>query len=119
LEKSTEAQGQQPWAVQRADEAVWEKTPIPGITTRILFVDPPRNQFTALVRMEPGASYPGHVHGGPEECLVLEGELCVGGDTVLRKGDYQRAAGGSRHGVQSTQTGCLLLVTSSLNDDFT
>lgn len=118
LAKTTEAQGQDQWVVQRAEEAAWEATSIPGIRTRILFVDEPRNYFTALVRMEPGAAYPAHVHGGPEECLVLEGELCVG-DTVLRKGDYQRAARGSRHGVQSTTTGCLLLVTSSLNDDFT
>jgi hypothetical protein len=36
----------------------------------------------------------------------------------MRPGDYQRAPKGSRHGVQRTEQGCLLLITSSLTDVF-
>lgn len=102
--------------ILRRDDGVWEDTASPGVRVRRLFVDAERNQFTALIRMTPGSSYPRHVHNGAEECLVLEGELHVG-DTVLRAGDYQRAPAGSQHGVQSTETGCLLLIVSSLTDE--
>jgi putative transcriptional regulator len=103
--------------IQRAAEGAWEDASVPGIRVRVLFVDRPNNHFTALVRMEPGTSYPRHRHDGPEECLVLEGDLHVG-DEVLNVGDYQRASVGSTHGLQSTKTGCLLLITSSLTDEF-
>jgi putative transcriptional regulator len=103
--------------IQRGAEASWESTAVPGVSVRVLFVDPEKNQLTALVRMAPGTSYPPHRHSGPEECLVLEGDLQVGVD-VLRQGDYQRAATGTSHGEQSTEQGCLLLVTSSLTDVF-
>lgn len=94
----------------------WEETGEPGVRIRRLFVDRQRDQFTALVRMEPGASYPKHIHNGPEECLVIEGKLRVG-DSVLDAGDYQYAPPGSLHGVQSTDCGCLLLIVSSLSDE--
>jgi putative transcriptional regulator len=111
-----------PWAeaelfIQRGATAAWEPTEVPGVVMRTLFVDRERNQLTALVRIEPGRSYPAHHHGGPEECLVLEGDLRVG-ETVLGPGDYQRATAGSRHGVQSTERGCLLLITASLANTF-
>jgi anti-sigma factor ChrR (cupin superfamily) len=107
---------QQDLFVLRGEEAPWEPTGIDGIDIRRLFVDRPRNQMTMLVRMEAGTAYPRHVHDGPEECYVLQGELRVGDDT-LRAGDYQRAAPGSKHAVQSTDTGCLLLIVSSLTDE--
>lgn len=102
--------------IRRTNEGTWEQTGVSGVSVRQLFVDRPGNRITMLVRMAPGSSYPRHVHDGPEECLVLEGDLSVG-DTVLHPGDYQRAAAGSRHGVQSTNGGCLLLITSSLSDE--
>ena len=102
--------------IRRADEGTWEPTGVDGVTVRQIFVDRDRNQMTALVRMTPGSSYPRHVHDGAEECLVLEGDLHVG-DTVLRRGDYQRAPAGSKHGVQRTEQGCLLWINSSLSDE--
>jgi anti-sigma factor ChrR (cupin superfamily) len=106
-----------PLLIQRAADAAWEATEIEGVRLRVLFVDRQHNQFTALVRMAAGTSYPPHIHDGPEECLVLEGDLLVG-DRVLGAGDYQRAPAGSRHGPQVTRQGCLLLITSSLTDVF-
>jgi anti-sigma factor ChrR (cupin superfamily) len=103
---------------RRAADGVWEPSDVAGVSLRVLHVDRSSNQFTALVRMASGASYPRHVHGGPEQCLVLEGDLHVG-DDVLGPGDYQRAEAGSLHGVQTTERGCLLMITSSLTDAFT
>jgi anti-sigma factor ChrR (cupin superfamily) len=101
---------------RRAGEGPWEETGVAGVRVRRLFVDRSRNEMTMLVRMEAGSAYPRHVHDGPEQCLVLEGDLHVG-DLVLQPGDYQRAAPGSLHGVQSTEGGCLLLIMSSLSDE--
>jgi anti-sigma factor ChrR (cupin superfamily) len=55
------------------------------------------------------------VHGGPEECYVLEGDLRVD-DKTMGQGDYQFAPEGCEHSVQSTEGGCLLLISSSLSD---
>lgn len=106
-----------PLPIERAGECLWEATDVEGVRIRVLAVDRSQNQFTALVRMVPGAAYPSHVHDGPEQCYVLEGDLHVG-DQVMGPGDYQYAPAGSRHGVQRTAGGCLLLITSSLTDVF-
>lgn len=103
--------------VRRAPDRIWESTGIEGIEVQRLFNDSRENRMTALVRMAPGTSYPAHVHNGPEECYVLQGDLRVD-DQVLCAGDYERRAPTSRHGIQSTKDGCLLLIVSSLSDEF-
>lgn len=84
---------------------------------RRLFVDRAANRMTAMFKMAPGAAYVPHVHGGAEECYVLEGDLHVGDEIMMRAGDYQRAPAGSLHGVQRTEGGCTLLITCSLDDE--
>lgn len=103
-------------SINMAADAKWESLGIDGINIRRLFVDRARNQMTAMVRMAPGTAYPSHTHDGPEECLVLEGDLRHG-DQVYREGDYHRMGEGSHHGIQSTENGCLLLIVSSLTDE--
>jgi anti-sigma factor ChrR (cupin superfamily) len=98
------------------DQGAFEPTAIPGITTRRLAVDREARRVSMLVRMEPNTAYPPHRHGGAEECYVVAGDLWVG-DTRMRAGDFQRAEAGSVHPVQSTDGGCLLLITSSLDDE--
>lgn len=101
--------------VLRQHEGQWQESGIPGVTVRYLTTDPVRQTTTVLVRMAPGTRYPSHPHSGGEECLVLEGDLCVG-DTELRAGDFQRAEAGTEHGIQSTRHGCLLLVVAATDD---
>jgi anti-sigma factor ChrR (cupin superfamily) len=98
-----------------AEKGSFVPTAVPGVEVRRLFVDSANDRVTMLVRMAAGAAYPPHVHGGPEECLVLEGDLLVG-STRMRAGDYQRIGRGGVHGVQSTDAGCLLFIVSSLHD---
>ena len=102
--------------IRRSAEGAWEETGVDGVRVKRLLMDEARNQFTALVRMAPGSSYPRHVHNSAEECLVLEGDIRMG-DHVLRAGDYQYAPADSLHGVQSTEGGCLLLISSGMDDD--
>ena len=100
-----------------ADDAGWQATAVPGIDVRKLFVDPAADRVTMLVRMAPGAAYPPHRHATAEECFVLQGDIRVDERTHMHAGDYQRAEEGSRHGVQSTDGGCTLLIVSSLHDE--
>lgn len=102
-------------SVQRQSSGGWEEVHA-GIWAKRLHVDPARDTVTMLIRMDPGASYVPHRHGGPEQCFVLEGEL-TDGDVTVHAGDYQYAAQGSLHGAQSTESGCLLLIVSSLKDE--
>lgn len=99
-----------------ATEGAWEPTGVAGIDVRRLFVDHENDRMTAMFRMAAGTSYTPHIHSGHEECYVLQGDLRVG-DVVMRAGDYQRAAAGSRHAEQSTEGGCLLLISSSMSDE--
>jgi anti-sigma factor ChrR (cupin superfamily) len=98
------------------DDVGFEPTGFEGIEARRLFVDHDHDRVTMLVRMRPGACYPGHVHAAAEECYVVAGDLFVG-DRRMHAGDFQRAEPGSRHPVQSTEKGCVLLLTSSLHDE--
>ncbi len=99
----------------RAGTTSWRATAFAGVSVRPLSVDQARRSVSMLVRMEPGSSYPGHVHGGREECLVLAGDLDVDGE-AMREGDYQVAQAGSHHGLQSTRGGCTLFIVSSQYD---
>jgi anti-sigma factor ChrR (cupin superfamily) len=100
-----------------AGDGGWQATSVPGIDVRQLFVDPAADRVTMLVRMAAGAAYPPHRHATAEECFVLQGDIRVDGATHMHAGDYQRAEAGSRHGVQSTDGGCMLLIVSSLRDE--
>lgn len=94
----------------------WEETGVEGVRMRSLFVDEANDRVTLLVRMDAGASYPSHRHGGAEECYVLEGDLS-GPGFEMKAGDYQRRAAGTVHGTQLTRDGCLLFIVSSLHDE--
>jgi quercetin dioxygenase-like cupin family protein len=118
----------QVWKAWRAEDSAhtlvpgskaadFEPTGFPGVHVRRLAVDEDADRVTMLIRMEPGTSYPAHVHGGAEECFVLEGDLEIGAELEMRAGDFQRMERGSRHPVQSTRGGCLLLLTSSRHDE--
>lgn len=101
------------------DDAIgtgWEETGHPGVAVRRLHLDRAADRVTMLVRMAAGSRYPPHRHRGPEECLVLEGDLDVG-EHRLRAGGYQRLGENSTHPWQSTESGCLLLIISSLSDE--
>jgi quercetin dioxygenase-like cupin family protein len=100
--------------VQRATGARWKEMGIRGAMRRVLWIDSQRNEYSALVRCEPGVVFPDHPHPGVEQCLVLEGDVWHDG-IEYGPGDYQRFPAGSRHGEQTTRRGCLLLVIGTLS----
>jgi hypothetical protein len=86
----------------------------PGITYRVLKVDPELRRQSLLVRMQPGALYKSHAHDVDEECLVIEGDLRYG-DLILRAGDFHLATPGMSHPTGHTSSGCLLHVVVGLD----
>ncbi|MEW5880586.1 MAG: cupin domain-containing protein [Pseudomonadota bacterium] len=92
----------------RADEG-WR--PLTDRTEmKILFDD--GATLSWLVRMQPGARLDAHAHdAGPEECLVIEGELWLDGKR-FGAGDYQLASRGTAHHRIHTESGCVLFVRS-------
>ena len=118
LEQESKEDGQTtepPPLIRRSDENDWIEIGVRGVTMRVLYADQENKRLTALLRVEPGAVYPSHVHNQAEECLVLEGDLDFG-DYVLRVGDYVRVGPGTTHGEARSKQGCLCLVTAELPD---
>jgi len=101
--------------VTRANEGDWQAT-TEGVDVKRLSYDAERRIATMLIRMAPGAAYPPHRHSLAEECYVIAGDLHIG-DLVLHAGDFQRAEAASVHVTQFTESGCLLFITSSLEDE--
>ena len=66
-----------------------------------------------LLRLQPGARLPAHDHLEAEECLILEGELDLGG-VVLHTGDYHMAPRGLAHGMAISRLGALIFLRSDL-----
>jgi anti-sigma factor ChrR (cupin superfamily) len=45
----------------------------PGVSIHFFASDRATGHAAVMIKMSPGASYPGHRHAGPEELLVLQG----------------------------------------------
>jgi len=96
----------------RTAELAWESF-IPGVERKIVSIDKAASTQIALYRVAPGASVPTHLHCVTEECLVLDGEIEIGG-IVVPAGDVHLAFNGSRHGPVTSPRGALLYIRSDL-----
>ncbi|MCR9143653.1 MAG: cupin domain-containing protein [bacterium] len=94
--------------IQTRAEGDWY-SPAPGVQCKRLFTNDERGYRSTLMRMDPGSSFPAHVHRGVEEACVLEGR-CEFDGAALAVGDYFRAQAGSRHGTLTSPEGCLMII---------
>jgi len=101
--------------LSRSAEILWEPY-APGVVHKPLFTDTGRRYETSLVRMEAGARFPSHRHRDIEELFVLSGDLRVSG-LVMGAGDYCRADTSTVHGETFSETGCLLLMMASQDNE--
>ena len=99
----------QGWAEPEWTEAA------PGISVKLLATDTHENRVSMLVRLAPGAEYPGHRHAGLEELHLLHGELMID-DLKLYPGDYNRAEAGSVDRRVWSETGCTCVLITSYDD---
>jgi anti-sigma factor ChrR (cupin superfamily) len=98
----------------RWTEPEWEQV-APGIECKLLATDTERHRVSMLVRLAPGASYPGHTHAGVEELHLLDGELWID-KRKLFPGDYYDATPGTGDERVWSETGCTcVLVTSTMD----
>jgi len=90
----------------------WEPLAEPGVSgvhVKVLRFDEATGRApTILLKFEPGATYPSHVHPGGEEIFVLEGDIRLGKDQLFA-GDYLYTAPNNVHAVRS-EKGCVVLV---------
>ena len=96
----------------RANEGEWEEI-APKLHKKLLHLDPKTGVESYLLRAEPGAETPPHVHDHDEVCLVLEGEVEYD-EFKLTRGDYHYASKGSQHSMARTQNGALLFLQTAL-----
>lgn len=96
----------------RAAESQWRRIST-GVEIRIVRREKATGRQTVMFRLQPGSVVVAHGHTQEEECLVLEGEIEIGGH-VLRKGDLHIARPGACHAPITTRVGALLWVTSEI-----
>jgi anti-sigma factor ChrR (cupin superfamily) len=95
-------------------EPEWEQV-APGIECKLLATDTARHRISMLVRLAPGASYPGHTHAGVEELHLLDGELWID-ERKLFPGDYNYGAPGAGDERVWSETGCTCVLITSTKD---
>ncbi len=84
----------------------------PLISCKVLHQTPEFASY--LLKLSPGAVLPAHYHPIDEECLVLEGELSIGNELVLKKGDFHLAAKGVLHAEITSSSGALLYLRGAV-----
>ncbi len=100
--------------IKRPDDQPWNRF-IPGIDRKILHTDPARRYRSYLLRFEPGAKLFKHSHPQVEEILVVSGDVHISG-LHMQAGDYCRAGAESIHEESWSETGCILFVVSSMDN---
>jgi len=100
------------WRFELANAADgWRPATFPGVRFKTLSADAARDVVMLLIELAPGAHFPDHAHdAGPDEGIVISGEVTTGG-LLLRAGDYYHAAAGTSHTDIVSPGGCRALVT--------
>jgi quercetin dioxygenase-like cupin family protein len=101
--------------VRGNDPSGWVQLPVPGASLKVLSVDRERGYAVVVGKLEAGSRYPAHTHLGSEEVYVVSGDLTIQG-TRLEAGDFHHAEAGSRHDINYSETGCVVIVVLSLED---
>ncbi len=81
----------------------------PDLDIKVLLEDAVTGVRMVLYRAGPGANVPAHRNVVTEECLVLEGEIDIGGET-LGAGDMQIVYAGTDHSRISTRNGAVIYI---------
>jgi anti-sigma factor ChrR (cupin superfamily) len=93
---------------RRRTEGVWLSI-APGVTMRMLHVEPANGTRSAIMRMQGGSTVPTHDHGELEECFVVDGSIRID-DAEFGSGDYVMGRPGSLHATVVSASGATLLL---------
>lgn len=84
---------------------------------KLLYHNPENGgEYTAIVRLDPGAVLPHRRHVKPEEMWMVSGSAKVG-DQEMRAGEYTRAEAGSHHPKICSPQGCVFLLRGFDDDE--
>lgn len=97
------------------DQTGWKQLPIPGAWIKLLSLEKERGYAVLMGRLDAGARYPAHVNAGPEDFLVLTGDLHIG-SRRMGPGDFHHADGGSKHDENYSVAGCTLISVLTTDD---
>jgi putative transcriptional regulator len=98
------------------DPQGWKPLPLPGAWIKLLSFQPDRNIAILLGKLGPGVRYPAHTHMGPEELLILSGDLHIGA-LALGPGDFHHSDAGTHHEDNHSIAGCVLLAVLPANHE--
>jgi len=101
--------------VNADDSGGWKQLPVPGAWIKLLSLEKERGYAVLMGRLEPGTRYPAHVNPGPEDFVILAGDLFIG-DRRLGPGDFHHADSGSLHEENRSVAGCTLLAVLTTDD---
>ncbi len=101
--------------LREACQSGWMPLPVAGASVKLLSFDDDSGYGVVLGKLEPGSRYPAHTHLHAEDIYMLSGDLHVG-EEVIRAGDFHHAEAGSRHSVNWSEQGCVLLAVLSKED---
>ena len=91
----------------KPQDMAWSATQFPGIRIKVLYQDEAAGELTCLLKWEPGARLPFHMHPEIEQSWVLEGSFSDH-DGTCRAGEYVWRKTGSMHETYSEE-GCTIL----------
>jgi anti-sigma factor RsiW len=95
-------------AARLRTEGVWLSV-APGVTMRMLYVDPTIGTRTAIMRMQTGSEVPAHEHDALEECFVIDGSIRI--DAVeYGSGDHLLGRRETPHPTIVSPSGATLLL---------
>ena len=97
------------------DQTGWKQLPILGAWIKLLSLEKERGYAVLMGRLEAGGRYPAHVNAGPEDFLVLTGDLHIG-SRRMGPGDFHHADGGSQHEENYSVGGCTLISVLTTDD---
>jgi len=75
-----------------------------------LSYDHQKGEGSYLYKMEANTKSKAHLHTGPEEFFILEGDLKDSDGYTYKKGDFVQLSSGSSH-YSTTISGCISVVT--------
>lgn len=106
-------------ALARVERNDWEEGPGPGVGLIGVNAGPRiKGALTALVKLEPGATFPHHPHPGDEEVLVLEGGYRDSHGVEVWRGEVQPMAAGTSHSFTAfADVGCICASRVVVDDD--
>ncbi len=93
-------------------EGTWEPL-APGIERKVVHLDRQAGTQSCFLRMRAGAVLPPHDHGADEHCVVMQGDVEVGGKT-FGAGAYHLASKGTPHLPITARSDAVLFIHGAL-----